>query len=153
MPLWLMVFLQCKDAQTDYHFSLMALTVQDMCSKWRLNGRTAKGSLQTWPLGHASESTELRARQSHTADFACGDTAGSPCSTRVSCKHDSLPVYTPGKGSVIATPRPPHLAKFAGHDEVESRFSQVVVKRSLTTGVRPVRQESAVDRSNSHLIA
>jgi hypothetical protein len=131
----------------------MALTVQDMCSKWRLNGRTAKGSLQTWPLGHASESTELRASQSHTADFACGDTAEVPSSTRVSGTHGSLLVYTPGTGSVIATPRPPHLAKFAGHDEVESRFSQVAMKRSLTTGVRQVRQDSVVDRSNSHLIA
>ena len=145
-----------KDEHIDFHFSLTASPVRDICCKWRLNGERPSplGSLQTWPLGcGASESIKLHARGSHTPDLAYGDTAGFAFSMRV-FQHSQQAARSYTHHSLSSSsPLPARIAKSAGHDDVESRFSQVVVKRSLTTGVRPVRQESVVDRSNSHLIA
>lgn len=104
----------------------MALTFQDICSKWRLNGERPSA------FKHGLLALVLQRAQSCALGKATLQTS------RVAIPRDlllplvflaptgSLLIYTPGTCSVIATPRPAHFVGFAGLDEVESRFSQVV---------------------------
>jgi hypothetical protein len=117
-----------QDYHTDSNFSLTALSIQNMLqvASQRRRAKCAGKPSNMALLALVLQRTKLHARESHTSAFACGDTAGFSPSTRVSSTHGSLLIYTPGTGSVVATPRPAYSVEFAGHDEVEVRFSQVV---------------------------
>jgi hypothetical protein len=112
------------------------------------------GRLQVQTLGScASEGTELRARESHSVEFACGDTAGfSPLDWLdwMYLGYTAACSFIHASTASMSSTRPAHGV---GHDEVEVRFSQVLANQSLTTGVRRDRQEGAVGRSDSHRIA
>lgn len=146
-----------KDEHIDFHFSLTASPVRDICCKWRLNGERPSARWEAFK--HGLLAVVLQRAQGCTLGKATLQTS------RMAIPRDLLfplvflallatcSFIHPAQAQQSLATSHSRCIKFAGHDEVESRFSQVVVKRSLTTGVRPVRQESVVDRSNSHLIA